>query len=105
MENYLRSKGIHYAKSTIYWPRSNGEVERYNRTLLKSIRAIHAEGKDWRSYFNSMLLDYRLTKHATTQVATAMLLFNKRHSKSFSTFKQSCKVIKRKQKETTSTPK
>ena len=39
-----------------------------HRTLLKSIRAIHAEGKDWRSYFNSILLDYRSTKHATTQV-------------------------------------
>ena len=77
MENYLHSQGIHQVKSATYWPRSNGEVERYNRTLLKSIRAIHAEGKDWRSYFNSMLLDYRSTKHATTQVAPAILLFNR----------------------------
>ena len=46
MENYLRSKGIHHAKSATYWPRSNGEVERYNQTLLKSILAFHAEGKD-----------------------------------------------------------
>ena len=52
MENYLRYKGIHHEKSATYWPRSNGEAERCNRTLLKSIRAIHAEGKDWRSYFN-----------------------------------------------------
>ena len=46
MENYLRSKGIHHAKSTTYWPRSNREVERYNRTFLKSKRAIHAKSKD-----------------------------------------------------------
>ena len=77
MKNYLHSKGIHHGKSVTYWPRSNEEVERYNRTLLKPIRAIHAKGKDWRSYFNSMLLNYRSTKHATTQVAPAMLLFNR----------------------------
>ena len=77
IENYLRSKGIHHAKSATYWSRSNGEVERYNQTLLKSIRAIHFEGKDWRSYFNSMLLDYRSTEHATTQIAPAKLLFNR----------------------------
>ena len=55
--NYLRSKEVHHAKSVTCWPRSNGEVERYNRILLKLKSAIHAEGKDWRSYFNSMLLD------------------------------------------------
>ena len=59
MENYLHSKGIHHAKSASYWPRNNIEAERYNRTLLKSICVLHAEGKDWRSYFNSVLLDYR----------------------------------------------
>ena len=74
-ENYLRSKGIHRAKSATFWPRSNGEVERYNRTSLKSILAIHAKRKDWRSYFNSMLLDYHSTKHVTTQIAQSMLLF------------------------------
>ena len=77
MENYLFSKGIFHAKSATYWPRSIGEVERYNRTLLKWIRAIHTKGKDWRSYFNSMLLDYRSTKHTIAQVAPAILLFNR----------------------------
>ena len=77
MENSLRCKGIHHAKSAIYWPGCNGEVEGYNKTLLKLIRAIHSEGKYWRSYFNSMLLDYRSTKHATTQVVPDILLFNR----------------------------
>ena len=47
IENYFHWKGTHHAKSANYWPISNGEIERYNRTLLKSIRPIHAEGKDW----------------------------------------------------------
>ena len=38
---------------------------------------IHAEGKDLRSYFNSMFLDYRSTKHAATQATPVMLLFNR----------------------------
>ena len=77
MENFLCSKGIHHAKSATCWPRSNREVEHYNWTLLKLIGAIHAEGKDWQSYFNSILLDYCSTKHPTTQGAPAMLLFNR----------------------------
>ena len=40
-------KGIHHTKSANYWPRSNREVQHYNRTLLKSICPIYAEGKDW----------------------------------------------------------
>ena len=74
-ENYLRSKEIHRAKSATFWPRSNGEVECYNRTSLKSILAIHAKRKDWRSYFHSVLLDYHSTKHVTTQIAQSMILF------------------------------
>ena len=34
MKNYLHSKGIHLAKSAIYWTRGNGEVYRYNQTLV-----------------------------------------------------------------------
>ena len=96
MENYLRSKGIHHAKSATYWPRSNGEVERYNQTLLKSIRAFHAEGKDWRSYF----------KTATTQVAPAMLLFNRDIRNHFPLLNKTTNLShQEKQKETTPTPK
>ena len=76
MEIYLCSKGIHHAKSATYWPRSNGEVERYSQTMLHSIRVFHAKGKDWQSYFNSMFLDYCSTKHVTKKAASAMLLFN-----------------------------
>ena len=50
MEDYLGSKGIHPAKSATYWRRSYREKERYNRTLLKSIGAIHAKNKDWQPY-------------------------------------------------------
>ena len=75
MKNHLCSKGIHYEKSTTYWPRSNDEVKHYKQTLLKSICAIHVDVKDWRSYFNSILLNYCSNKNATTQAAPAMLLF------------------------------
>ena len=92
MENYLHSKGNHHAKSTTYWPRSNGEVERYNQTLLKLIRTIHAKGKDWWSYFNSMLLNYPSTKLATTQVVLALLLFNRGIRNGFPFLKKTIKL-------------
>lgn len=48
-EDYLNEMGIESRYTTPLWPRANGEVERQNRSLLKSMRAAHAEGKNWRS--------------------------------------------------------
>ena len=76
MEGYLRQNGIQHDRSAPYWPRGNGEVKRFNKTMLKHFRAIHAEGKDWREALPSILLDYRSTKHAVTKQTPTQLLFN-----------------------------
>ena len=46
IEDYLKELGVEHRHTTPLWPRANGEVERQNRTLLKAIRAAHAEGKN-----------------------------------------------------------
>ena len=46
IEDYLKEMGVEHLHTTPLWPRANGEVERQNRTLLKAIRAAHAEGKN-----------------------------------------------------------
>ena len=70
--------GIEHRYTTPLWPRANGEVERQNRSLLKSIRAAHAKGKNWREELNKFLLAYWSTPHSTTGKSPAKLLFRRR---------------------------
>ena len=59
VEDYLNEMAIELRYTTSLWPRANGEVERQNRSLLKSMRAAHAKGKNWREELNRFLLAYR----------------------------------------------
>ena len=52
--SYLSSCGIKHRRVTAYWPQANSEVERFNRTIEKAIRAAHLEGNN---SFNSTLYD------------------------------------------------
>ena len=78
VKEYLKEMGIEHRYTTPLWPRANGEVERQNRSLLKSIRAAHAEGKNWREEVNKFLLAYRSTPHSTTGKSPAELMFRGR---------------------------
>lgn len=45
----------------------NGQVERFNQTLLKLLETIDAEQKeDWKTYNLPLNLGYNETKHDTT---------------------------------------
>ena len=78
VEEYLKEMGIEHRYTTPLWPRANGEVERQNRSLLKSMRAAHAEGKNWREELNRFFLAYRSTPHSTTGKSPAELLFRRK---------------------------
>ena len=71
---FLQELGIVHHRTSPLWPEANGEVERQNRSLLKAIRAAHAEGRNWRSEINKFLLAYRATPHSTTGVPPASSL-------------------------------
>ena len=45
---FLSLNGIAHQKVTPYSPQANGEVERQNKTVLKAIRTMHAEGSSWK---------------------------------------------------------
>ena len=57
------------------WPMANSEVERANRSILKSIRATHSEVICPKPELYSFLRNYVNTRHATTQNNPAELLF------------------------------
>ena len=77
IEQYLTEMGIIHKLTTPLWPRANGEVERQNRSLLKAMRAAHAEKRNWRTELNKYLLAYRSTAHVTTGKTPAELLYGR----------------------------
>ena len=75
---YMKILGIEHHLVTPYWPQVNGEVERFNQPLKKTIQAAVVEGKIWRQELNRFLLQYRTTPHCTTKVPPSELLFNRK---------------------------
>ena len=76
-ENFLAEHGIQHVKTTPYWPRANGEVERQNRSLLKAMRIAQVEQKPWKDELLKYLTAYRSTPHCSTGISPAQLLFGR----------------------------
>ncbi|CAB4022188.1 Transposon Tf2-9 poly, partial [Paramuricea clavata] len=74
---YLRENGIEHRKSPPLWPLANGEVERQNGTLLKTLKVAKAEGKKWQEELPKFLLAYRSTPQVNTGATPAYLMFGR----------------------------
>lgn len=61
-----------------YWPQSNGEVERQNRSILKRLRIAQELGQDWRKELYLYLLTYHSSKHPTTGKSPGEVMFGRR---------------------------
>lgn len=73
-EDYLKTCGINHYRSSTYYPRCNGEVERFNRTLKQTIEDAVNEGRDWKKSVTNFLQVYRSSPNSTTGVAPSTLL-------------------------------
>ena len=74
---FANELGFHHHKITPYWPRANGEVERYMKTIKRIIKAALLEKKNWKQEMYKFLRNYRATPHSTTGHAPATLLFSR----------------------------
>ena len=74
---FLKQNMIIHRTTTPLWPQANGEVERQNRTLLKTLKIAQSEGKDMKRELYRFLLAYRSTPHQTTGVSPSELLFGR----------------------------
>ena len=45
---FAHALGFKHRKVTPLWPRANGEVERFVKTLKKCLKAAKVEGRNWR---------------------------------------------------------
>ena len=77
-QRFVDYECIDHRRVTPLWPQANGEVERQNRSLLKTTKIAEIEKKDWRKELESFLLMQRTTPHGTTGVSPAELMFRKK---------------------------
>ena len=72
------SLAIDHKKGISCWPQSDGEVERFNNTLLKIIRVAQLQCKNWKREVQDFLFHYRSTPHTVTSLSPAELLMGRK---------------------------
>lgn len=75
-ETFLAENGIEHRTNPL-WPRASGEVERHNRTLMKSVQIAQIERKDWRQELQRFATAYRSTPQITTGAKPFYLMFGR----------------------------
>ena len=73
-ESYLKERNIVHYRSSLYYPRANGEVERFNRTLKGVVKKAEVEHRPWKDSVVQFLHSYRATPHSVTGVSPSALL-------------------------------
>ncbi|MCP4065802.1 MAG: transposase family protein, partial [Gammaproteobacteria bacterium] len=70
--------GIERSLTTAYHPKSDGRVERMNRTLLDMLSKVsNAQGGRWQSHLGSCLLAYNCSVHSSTGLSPHYCLFGR----------------------------
>lgn len=76
-ETFLQDRGIVHRKSSVYYPRANGEIEHFNRSLKDNLQTALLEGKPWKEFTRDFLHIYHATPHSTMQRSPAELLYGR----------------------------
>lgn len=78
VRTFMEQNGIEHHRITPIWPQANGQVESFNKPLMKAIRAAYVEGKDLETETYKFLRQYRATPHCVTKEAPADMVFGRK---------------------------
>ena len=68
-------------RTSPYRPQTDGQVERFNRTLLNMLSAYVTEsGLDWDSHLPYLLLAYRSSVHASTGCSPQLMVYGRENN-------------------------
>ncbi|KAJ8000091.1 hypothetical protein DPEC_G00201250 [Dallia pectoralis] len=74
---FLKEREIKHLRSSVYYPRANRAIERFNRVLKECLQTAERTHKPWKQAVTEFLQIYRATTDATTG-ATPFELLRKR---------------------------
>ena len=78
IKHLCKVAGIKKTRTTPYHPMGNGQVERFNQTLLQMLGTLEPTQKsDWKSYVLPLVHAYNATRHDTTGFLPFYLMFGR----------------------------
>ena len=69
---------IKHRQETPYWPRANGEIERFMIPLAKGMITAKLGDKPYLSQVDNFFMAYRVTLRATTKLLPSEVMFNRK---------------------------
>ena len=75
---FADTMGFKQEKITPMRPKANGEVERFMRTVGKTVKAATGNGQPRKTLLSSFVRNYRSTPHPTTGVTPAELMIGRK---------------------------
>lgn len=78
--DYCTSKQIRHVKNAVASPRSNGQVERFNRTLIEAINKSTTEEQNWDTCLPQVVWGINNTVNSTTGFPAYRLMFKAKRS-------------------------
>ena len=78
MRRFARKEGFEVKHITQEWPRANGEVERFNKTMKEVVQKGVLERQTLPEAAHMFLRMYRATPHSTTEVSPFEAMYNRK---------------------------
>lgn len=76
VRNFFKTYGVKQFRTSAYHPQTNGQTERFNRTLNTALTIYtDREKKNWSDYLAAFTFGYNISPHAVTHVCPFELIF------------------------------
>ena len=74
----MQLAGVEKSRTTAFHPQSDGQCERFNRTLIQMLKATCDENpQNWPQKLHTVLAAYRMTVHSVTGITPKMAMLGR----------------------------